>query len=233
MARRPDIYGRCLNLIRNLRGDGAIKAMALNGTDFCPPWLVGWLVELASRMAVWPDCLHIRATTPSLHRKACDPTGPTLGKSYSIAHQKKGVLATQPLEIDDVQWIIVIRIGCISDLQICCAFCMCAQGVLPTYSIDNPQSKGSARQEPGDLPFSTCVAMNTFGTGWFELWTCDMCDALLRGISGSCWSLPGYHRYVHMCVYVCVYIYIYAHIHDSCKLKKALWSTRVPHPIWE
>ena len=63
---------------------------------------------VVSRRTPYP---RIRNHTPSWHHKICAPTGPNLGKSYSITNQEKGARATQPLEQTIVQWIIVIRIG--------------------------------------------------------------------------------------------------------------------------
>ena len=54
--------------------------------------------------------------TSSLHHKICVVERPTLGKSYSITgitYQGKGARATQPLDKNIVQEIVVIRIGCI------------------------------------------------------------------------------------------------------------------------
>ena len=53
--------------------------------------------------------------TSSLHHKICVVERPTLGKSYSITgitYQGKGARATQPLDKNIVQEIVVIRIGC-------------------------------------------------------------------------------------------------------------------------
>ena len=83
--------------------------------------------------------IYVFTATPSLHQKLHILAGPTLGKSYCIACQKKGARATQPHS--EIFWNYIFRTYRVIDNSMFCID-ICSKGWVP--GPPNPWKKPCA-----------------------------------------------------------------------------------------